>query len=79
MPAKRTEPSRAAISQTAGFKYTRSEKTNLAKSFAAIRRRQAQLERNAEELAFQQAQQQLDLGSAEDSGAQVLPLFKQAV
>ena len=75
MPAKRTEPSRAAVNPAAGFKYTRSESTNLAKSFAAIRRRQAQLERNAAALAFQQAQQSLEL----EQTAQVLPLFKQAV
>lgn len=75
MPAKRTEPSRAAVNPAAGFKYTRSENTNLAKSFAAIRRRQAQLERNAAALAFQQAQQSLEL----EQTAQVLPLFKQAV
>lgn len=75
MPAKRTEPSRAAVNPAAGFKYTRSESTDLAKSFAAIRRRQAQLERNAAALAFQQAQQSLEL----EQTAQVLPLFKQAV
>ena len=75
MPAKRTEPSRAAVNPAAGFKYTRSESTKLAKSFAAIRRRQAQLERNAAALAFQQTQQSLEL----EQTAQVLPLFKQAI
>ncbi len=75
MPAKRTDPSRAAVNPAAGFKYTRAESTDLAKSFAAIRRRQAQLERNAAALAFQQAQQSLEL----EQTAQVLPLFKQAI
>lgn len=79
MPAKRTEPSRAAISPAAGFKYTPADKTDLAKRFAAIRREQAKAQREAAAAEFAAAQQQLDLGSAENSGAQVLPLFKQAV
>jgi hypothetical protein len=75
MPAKRTEPSRAAVSQTAGFKYTRSESTDLAKRFAAIRREQAKAQREAAAAEFKQAQQSLEL----EQTAQVLPLFKQAI
>ena len=75
MPAKRTEPSRAAVNQAAGFKYTRAESTDLAKSFAAIRRRQAQQQRNAAALEAVQAQQALEL----EPTAQVVPLFKHAV
>ena len=75
MPAKRTEPSRAAVNPAAGFKYTRAESTDLAKSFAAIRRRQAQQQRNAAALEAVQAQQVLEL----EPTAQVVPLFKHAV
>ena len=75
MPAKRTEPSRSAVNQAAGFKYSDSHHTDLAKRFAAIRRRQAQIARNAAALEATQAQQSLEL----EQGAQVLPLFKQAI
>ena len=75
MPAKRTEPSRSAVKPAAGFKYTRAESTDLAKSFAAIRRRQAQIERNAAALEATKAQQSLEL----EQTAQVLSLFKQAI
>lgn len=75
MPAKRTEPSRSAVNQAAGFKYTPAVGTDLVKSFAAIRRRQAQIARNAAALEASQAQQSLEL----EQGAQVLSLFKQAV
>lgn len=75
MPAKRTEPSRSAVNQAAGFKYTPAVGTDLAKSFAAIRRRQAQIERNAAALEATKAQQSLEL----EQTAQVLPLFKQAI
>lgn len=75
MPAKRTEPSRAAVSQTAGFKYTPSGSTDLAKRFAAIRREQAKAQREAAAAEFAQAQQPLEL----EPTAQVLPLFKQAI
>lgn len=75
MPAKRTEPSRSAVNQAAGFKYTPSGSTDLAKRFAAIRREQAKAQRDAAATAFAQAQQSLEL----EQGAQVLPLFKQAI
>ncbi|WP_019042972.1 hypothetical protein [Comamonas testosteroni] len=75
MPAKRTEPSRAAVNPAAGFKYTPAVSTDLAKSFAAIRRRQAQQQRNAAALEAVQAQQALEL----EPTAQVVPLFKHAV
>ncbi|MBI1626019.1 hypothetical protein [Comamonas suwonensis] len=75
MPAKRTEPSRSAVNQAAGFKYTPAVGTDLAKSFAAIRRRQAQIERNAAALEATKAQQSLEL----EQTAQVLSLFKQAI
>ena len=75
MPAKRIEPSRSAVNQAAGFKYTPAVGTDLAKSFAALRRRQAQIERNAAALEATKAQQSLEL----EQTAQVLPLFKQAI
>lgn len=75
MSAKRTEPSRSAVNQAAGFKYTPSGSTDLAKRFAAIRREQAKAQRDAAATAFAQAQQSLEL----EQGAQVLPLFKQAI
>ena len=75
MTARRTEPSRAAVDQSAGFKYTRSESTDLANRFAAIKREQAKAQREAAAAEFQQAQQSLEL----EQGAQVLPLLKQAV
>ena len=75
MPANRTEPSRSAVNQAAGFKYTPAVGTDLAKSFAAIRRRQAQIERNAAALEATKAQQSLEL----EQTAQVLSLFKQAI
>lgn len=75
MPAKRTEPSRSAVNQAAGFKYTPAVGTDLAKSFATFRRRQAQIERNAAALEATKAQQSLEL----EQTAQVLPLFKQAI
>jgi hypothetical protein len=68
MPAKRTEPSKKATDQKAGFKYVNSVSTDLRKTFAAARRRLT-LAKNAAE----GAQARLDL----DSGAQVLP-FKAA-
>lgn len=68
MPAKRTEPSKNATHQKAGFKYVNSVSTDLRKTFAAARRRLT-LARNAAE----SAQARLDL----DSGAQVLA-FKAA-
>ena len=68
MPAKRTEPSKNATHQKAGFKYVNSVSTDLRKTFAAARRRLT-LAKNAAE----SAQARLDL----DSGAQVLP-FKAA-
>lgn len=74
MPAKRTEPSRSAVNQSAGFKYTHSSNTDIGKRFAAIRRAQAKAERDAAAAELEQAQQHLEL----ESGAQVLPLFKQA-
>ena len=52
MPAKRTEPSRAAVNPAAGFKYTRAESTDLAKRFAAIRREQAKAQREAAAAEF---------------------------
>ena len=75
MTARRTEPSRAAVDQSAGFKYTRSESTDLAKRFAAIKREQAKAQREAAAAEFAQAQQSLELEPA----AQVVPLFKHAV
>lgn len=41
MPIKRTEPSRSAVDQAAGFKYTPAASTDLAKKFKAIRAAQA--------------------------------------
>lgn len=75
MPAKRTEPSRSAINQSAGFKYTPAVGTDLAKRFASIRREQAKAQRQAAATEFKQAQQSLEL----EQTAQVLPLFKQAI
>lgn len=75
MNARRTDPSRSAVDQSAGFKYTPSGSTDLAKRFAAIRREQAKAQRDALAAEAERAQQQLEL----DPGAQVLPLFKQAV
>lgn len=75
MPTKRTEPSRAAVDQAAGFKYTPSGSTDLAKRFAAIRREQAKAQREAAAAELSQAQQPLEL----EPTAQVLPLFKQAI
>ena len=75
MSARRTEPSRSAVNQSAGFKYTRSESTDLAKRFAAIKREQAKAQREAAAAKFAAAQQSLQL----EPCAQVLPLFKQAV
>ena len=75
MTARRTEPSRAAVDQSAGFKYTRSENTDLAKRFAAIKREKAKAQRDAATAEFRQAQQSLEL----EQTAQVLPLFKQAI
>lgn len=74
MSAKRTEPSRSAVNPAAGFKYTRSDSTDLAKRFAAIRREQDRAAKKAAADAAQ-AQQSLEL----EQSAQVLPLFKQAV
>ncbi len=68
MPAKRTEPSKNATHQKAGFKYVNSVSTDLRKTFAAARRRLTLAKRAAEG-----AQARLDL----DTGAQVLP-FKAA-
>ncbi len=75
MNSRRTEPSRSAVDQSAGFKYTPSGSTDLAKRFATIRREQAKAQREAAAAEFQQAQQALEL----EPGAQVLPLFKQAI
>lgn len=75
MKARRTEPSRAAVNQSAGFKYTPAVGTDLAKRFAAIRREQAKTQREAAAAEFKQAQQSLEL----EQTAQVLPLFKQAI
>lgn len=69
MPAKRTEPSKNATHQNAGFKYVNSVSTDLRKTFAAARRRRLTLAKRAAE----GAQARLDL----DTGAQVLP-FKAA-
>lgn len=41
MPVKRTEPSRLATDQAAGFKYTPAVNTDLAKKFKAIQQAQA--------------------------------------
>lgn len=75
MKARRTEPSRSAVNQSAGFKYTPAVGTDLAKRFAAIRREQAKTQRDAAAAEFKQAQQSLEL----EQTAQVLPLFKQAI
>ena len=68
MPAKRTEPSKNATHQKAGFKYANAVSTDIRKRFAAVRRQQTLAQRAAES-----AQARLDL----DSGAQVLA-FKAA-
>ncbi|WP_272971618.1 hypothetical protein [Comamonas terrigena] len=68
MPAKRTEPSKNATHQKAGFKYANSVSTDIRKRFAAVRRQQTLAQRAAEG-----AQARLDL----DTGGQVLP-FKAA-
>lgn len=70
MPAKRTKPSRSLLNQTAGFKYTPSDKTNLAKRFAEIRRAAAKAEREAAKA--NQSQQALLL----EAPSNVLPLSK---
>jgi hypothetical protein len=68
VPMKRTEPSKHATDQKAGFKYANSVSTDIRKRFAAVRRQQTLAQRAADD-----AQAQLDLGA----GAQVLP-FKSA-
>lgn len=73
MPAKRTEPSRSLLNQTAGFKYTPSNKTDLAKKFADIRRAAAKAEREAQVAAMQARQQGLDL-DVPVAQARVFPL-----
>ena len=71
MPAKRTEPSRSLLNQSAGFKYTNAASTNLAKKFADIRRTTAKAERDAQKAA-QPAQAPLLL----EAPSNVLPLTK---
>ena len=71
MPAKRTEPTRRATDQAAGFKYTAAVATDISKRFAAIRRAEAKTARALQ--PTHPGQGQLDL----DGRAQVLP-FKQA-
>lgn len=76
MPAKRTEPSRSAVNPAAGFRYTPSGSTDLAKRFAAIKREQAKAQRDAAiaaAAAIEYARPDLE------PSAQVLPLFKQAI
>lgn len=64
VPAKRTEPSKNATHQKAGFKYANAVSTDIRKRFAAVRRQQTLAQRAADS-----AQARLDL----DAGAQVLP------
>lgn len=61
MPAKRTEPSRSLLNQAAGFKYTNSASTNLAKKFADMRRAAAKAERDAARQLAERQQTQLAL------------------
>ncbi|MDR2325091.1 MAG: hypothetical protein LBE51_06755 [Acidovorax sp.] len=68
VPMKRTEPSKHATDQKAGFKYANAVSTDIRKRFAVVRRQLTLAQRAADD-----AQTQLDLGA----GAQVLP-FKAA-
>lgn len=74
MPAKRTEPSRSLLNQSAGFKYTNAASTNLAKKFADMRRAAAKAERDAQAALAAAAQPELQLGPS----TQVLPLCRKA-
>lgn len=74
MPAKRTEPSRSLLNQSAGFKYTNAASTNLVKKFADMRRAAAKAEREAKAALAAAAQPELQLGTA----TQVLPLRRKA-
>ena len=68
--AKRTEPSRPATDQKAGFKYTNSASTNLAKKFKAIQQAKAAA-------AIDPRQQGLEL-DVPAGHARVLPLKRGA-
>lgn len=68
VPMKRTEPSKHATDQKAGFKYANAVSTDIRKRFAAVRRQITLAQRVADD-----AQAQLDL----DTSAKVLP-FKTA-
>lgn len=74
MPAKRTEPSRNLLNQSAGFKYTPADKTDLAKRFADMRRAAAKAEREAAAALAALAQPELAL----EATSQVLPLRRKA-
>ena len=71
MPVKRTEPSRPATDQKAGFKYTTAVATDLAKKFKAIQQAQARQAKAA--AAIDTRQQGLDL-DVPPGQARVLPL-----
>ena len=71
MPVKRTEPSRRATDQKAGFKYTNAVSTDLAKKFKAIQ----QAEARKTKAAVDPRQQGLDL-VIPAGHARVVPLKK---
>lgn len=71
--AKRTEPTRLATDQAAGFKYTPSHKTDLAKKFKAMQQTQARREKAA--AAIDPRQQGLDL-DVPAGHARIVPLKK---
>ncbi len=73
MTAKRTEPSRKATDQSAGFKYTPAAKTDLAKKFKAIRREMA---KDCAEVDPRQQGLDLDVPAGH---ARVVPLKRGAV
>lgn len=73
MPAKRTEPSRPATDQAAGFKYTPAVNTDLAKKFKAIQQARAREAKAA--AAIDHRQQGLDL-EVPSGHARVVPMKK---
>jgi len=75
MPVKRTEPSRPATDQKAGFKYTKAVATDLAKKFKAIQQAQAREAKAAAAIDPRQQGLELDVPAGH---ARVLPLKRGA-
>ncbi len=75
MPVKRTEPSRRATDQKAGFKYTNAVSTDLAKKFKAMQQTEARKAKAAAAPAVDPRQQGLDL-VIPAGHARVVPLKK---